>query len=338
MSIRVSLLNGVRNHPDAPAPLADVYADYLSDAMLAEELGFHASWYGEHHFRPCQWTGSPMILAAAVAARTDRLRVGTAVTLLPFHDPLRVAEDAAAVDLVSGGRFDLGVGPGSQYEEFVTFGVDPAEMNRRSWESIDLVRRCFGDEATFTHAGPYYEAKDVTFTSKPAQDPLPIWWGGMGPRNQQRAAERGFNFIGPFNPGYDAQLEAAGRNPADHQVALMLPVVVADSTEKAWEIAGPGLEYFVNFYELRRDLQGNPAPEDRRVTADMIRRGEAGIWRAAVGTPDEVADQLRPLAGGAMGRITELALQMRQPGMSNADTHRSMRLLAEHVVPALGGD
>jgi alkanesulfonate monooxygenase SsuD/methylene tetrahydromethanopterin reductase-like flavin-dependent oxidoreductase (luciferase family) len=313
----------------------DVYADYLSDATLAEELGFHASWYGEHHFRPCQWTGSPMIVAAAVAARTERLRVGTAVTLLPFQDPLRVAEDAAAVDLISGGRFDLGVGPGSQYEEFVAFGIDPAEMNRRSWESIDLVQRCFDEPDQFTHRGAYYEARDVTFTSKPAQDPMPIWWGGMGPRNQRRAAERGFNFIGPFNPGYDAQLEAAGRDPEAHQVALMLPVVVADSTRKAWEIAGPGLEYFVNFYELRKDLEGNPAPDDRRVSADMIRRGEAGIWRAAVGTPDEVTQQLLPLVGGAMGRITELALQMRQPGMGNADTHRSMRLLAELVVPAL---
>ena len=151
----------------------------------------------------------------------------------------------------------------------------------------------------------------------------------MGPLNQRRAAERGFNFIGPFNPGYDAQLEAAGRNPEDHQVALMVPVVVADSTEKAWEIAGPGLEYFVNFYTQRKDVHGEPAPADQAVTADMIRRGEAGIWRAAVGTPDEVTQQLLPLVTGAMGRVTELALQMRQPGMSNENTHRSMRLLAD---------
>ena len=125
MTLRISLLNGVRNHPDDPAPLVDVYADYLSDAVLAEELGFSASWYGEHHFRPCQWTGSPMIVATAVASRTENLRIGTAVTLLPFHDPLRVAEDAVAVDLISGGRFDLGVGPGSQYEEFVTLRGRP---------------------------------------------------------------------------------------------------------------------------------------------------------------------------------------------------------------------
>ena len=106
-----ALLNAVRNLPEAAYSLADVYADYISDAVLAEELGFTHSWYGEHHFRPCQWTGSPMMVATAVAARTSRIRVGSAVALLPFHDPRRVAEDAAIADILSNGRFDLGVGP-----------------------------------------------------------------------------------------------------------------------------------------------------------------------------------------------------------------------------------
>jgi alkanesulfonate monooxygenase SsuD/methylene tetrahydromethanopterin reductase-like flavin-dependent oxidoreductase (luciferase family) len=330
-----ALLNGVRNHPDHAYALQDVYADYISDAVLAEEIGFSSSWYGEHHFRPCQWTGSPMVVAAAVAARTEKLRVGTGVALLPFHDPIRVAEDAAAVDIVSRGRFDLGVGPGSQYEEFVTFGIDPKEMNQRAWESVDWIRRAFTETGEFSHHGTFYDIPDMTFTTKPVQDPLPIWWGGMGPLNQKRAAERGFNFIGPFNPGYDDLLRAAGRNPDDHQVASMQFVVVADSTERAWEIAGPGLEYFVNFYETRKDLQGTPAPAENHRTAEMIRNGQAGFWRGIVGTPDEVIAMLRPFVAGAFGRITQLALQMRQPGMTTKDTHHSMRLFADHVLPAL---
>lgn len=333
--MQISLLNGVRNHPDRPDPLPKMYADYISDAVLAEELGFVRSWYGEHHFRPCQWTGSPMLVAAAVAARTEKLRVGTAVTLLPFHDPIRVAEDAAILDNLSGGRFDLGVGPGSQYEEFVTFGVDPKEMNQRSWEAIDWIRRAFTEDGEFSHEGRFYDIPNMTFTTKPVQDPLPIWWGGMGPLNQQRAAERGLNFIGPFNPGYDERLKAVGREPADHQVASMQFVVVADTTEKAWEIAGPGLEYFVNFYETRKDLDGNPAADDKYCTAEMIRNGQAGFWHGIVGTPDEVRQQLMPLVNGAAGRLTELALQMRQPGMTNDETHYSMRLFADQVMPAL---
>jgi alkanesulfonate monooxygenase SsuD/methylene tetrahydromethanopterin reductase-like flavin-dependent oxidoreductase (luciferase family) len=330
-----SILNAVRNHPARPRALNEVYAEFISDAVLGEELGFMGSWYGEHHFRECQWTGSPMLVATAAAARTEHLRIGTAVTLLPFHDPIRVAEDAAVTDILSGGRFDLGVGPGSQYEEFVTFGRDPAEMNQRAWESIDFVQRAFREPGEFSHKGRFYDIPQMTFTIKPVQDPIPIWWGGMGPRNQRRAAERGFNFIGPFNPGYDAHLIECGRNPDDHQVASMQMICVADTTDKGWEVAGSGLEYFVNFYETRKDLAGRPASPDKAVTAEMIRSGNAGFWSAAVGTPDDVIAALAPVAGGQLGRITQLACQFRHPGMSTADTHRSMRLFAEHVMPAL---
>ena len=126
------MLNAVRNHPQpARTPRRDVYADYISDAVLAEEIGFirrrgtasttSASASGRAHRCSSR---------TAVAAQTEHLRIGTAVALLPFHDPIRVAEDVAITDILSGGRFDLGVGPGSQYEEFVTFGIDPAEMNQ----------------------------------------------------------------------------------------------------------------------------------------------------------------------------------------------------------------
>ena len=202
--MQYALINGVRNHPDSAYALQDVYSDYISDAVLAEELGFTHTWYGEHHFRDCQWTGSPMMVATAVAARTERIRVGTSVVLLPFHDPIRVAEDAAIADILSNGRFDLGVGPGSQYEEVITFGKDPAEMNQRSWEMVDWIQRAFTEPGMFSHKGRFYDIPDMTFTTKPVQDPLPMWWGGMGPKNLARAAERGMNLIAPFNAGYDA--------------------------------------------------------------------------------------------------------------------------------------
>lgn len=330
-----SLLNAVRNHPADPYPLPDVYADYIDDALLAEELGFTRSWYGEHHFRECQWSGSPILIATAVAARTTRLRVGTAVALVPFHDPRRLAEDVATVDIISRGRFDLGIGPGSQYEEFRTFGVDPAEMSGRMWEAIDWIRRAFTEPGAFGHEGRYFTIPDMTFTSKPVQDPVPVWYGGQGPKNLARAAARGLHLIGPYNPGYDDALTAAGRAPADHRIASMQMICVADTTDQAWEAAGRGLEYFVNFYTLRRDLHGVAPGEGARVTFEMIRRGNAGFWSAAVGTPDEVIAALTPYVDGTMGRITELACAFRHAGMRTPETHRSMRLFSEHVIPAL---
>jgi len=330
-----TLLNAVRNHPADPYPLQDVYADYISDAVLAEELGFTGSWYGEHHFRECQWSGSPILVATAVAAATQRLRVGTAVSLLPFHDPRRLAEDVATADIISSGRFDFGIGPGSQYEEFQTFGIDPAEMNGRMWESVDWIQRAFAETDQFSHDGRYYSIPDMTFTTKPVQQPVPVWYGGMGPKNLARAAERGFNLIGHANPGYDAALLAAGRNPADYQVAMMQMICVADTADAAWDAAGSGLEYFVNFYGLRKNLKGVAADPAARVTTDMIRNGNAGFWTAAVGTPDDVIAALLPFVKGAAGRVTQLACSFRHAGMRTTETHRSMRLFADHVLPAL---
>jgi len=335
VALEFSLLNAVRNLPSEAYDLKDVYADYISDAVLAEELGFKGAFYGEHHFRECQWTGSPILVATAVAARTEKLRIGTAVLLLPFHDPIRVAEDVAIADIISGGRFDFGIGPGSQYEEFRTFGVDPKQMNGRMWESIDWILRAFSEQGEFSHKGKYYDIPEMTFTTKPVQSPMPIWSSAMGPQNAKKAAERGFNFIGPGNFGYDAQLAAAGRNPDDYQVASMQMICVTDSAEKGWEIAGRGFEYFVNFYETRKDLQGVPADPSKRITEEMIRSGNAGFWSAAVGNPDDVIKALTPFAVGALGRVTELACAFRHPGMRNEDTHRSMRQFAEHVMPAL---
>ena len=109
------------------------------------------------------------------------------------------------------------------------------------------------------------------------------------------------NFIGPGNFGYDAALAAAGRNPADHQIASMQVSTVSDSADQAWDKAGAGIEYFVNFYNLRKNLdgsqQGNPP-----ITQEMLRSGNAGFWRASVGTPEDVIAGLAPIAGGHLGR------------------------------------
>ncbi len=308
-----SLLNAVRNHPQSAYAEKDVYADYISDAVLAEEMGFVRSWYGEHHFRECQWTGSPIQVCTAVAARTERLRVGTAVALLPFHDPIRMAEDVAICDILSGGRFDFGIGPGSQFEEFRSFGIDPKTMNGRMYESIDWILEAFASKEEFSHKGKYYDIPNMTFTTKPVQDPVPVWSSSMGPKNAARSAERGFNFIGPGNFGYDAALTAAGRNPADYKIASMQVIHVSDSTDKAWEEAGAGIEYFVNFYNLRLGLDGQPQGNDP-ITQEMIRGGNAGFWSAAVGTPDDAIKALAPFASGQLGRITEFACGFRHAG------------------------
>jgi alkanesulfonate monooxygenase SsuD/methylene tetrahydromethanopterin reductase-like flavin-dependent oxidoreductase (luciferase family) len=156
----------------------------------------------------------------------------------------------------------------------------------------------------------------------------------MGPKNAPPSPDRGFHFIGPGNFGYDAALAAAGRNPADYKVASMQVIHVSDSTEKAWDDAAAGIEYFVNFYNMRLDLDGQPQG-NAYITEEMIRGGNAGFWSAAVGTPDDVIKALTPFASGQLGRITELACGFRHAGMRTDVVHHSMRLFHDHVLPAL---
>jgi len=336
--MKVGLINAVRMHPDAPQAPQDVYRDFLDDAVRAEELGFDFSWYGEHHFRPCQWTPSPMAMCAAVAARTERLRVGTSVICLPFHDPLRIAEDTATVDAISGGRFDLGLGVGSQWEEFHTFGVEPREMAGRLWEGADLIWRCLHEPGPFSHEGRYYRALDVDFTNRPVQRPVPFWVGTFGPGNVRRTAERGWHLLaGDFSGTYDRTLAERGVDVAAHGIAPMVQVCVADTREAAFDAAVDGLHYFVNFYLLRRQIDGIVPDSGHELTKSQIRAGalERHQFVSLVGNPDEVRAGFEAIAAGAMGRVTHLPVGFRHAGMSTAAVSRSMELFAREVMPVL---
>ena len=137
---------GIRTLPGTPQSLADLYRDHLEEAVLAEELGFDCVWASEHHFSPDAWSPSPFTFLAAVAGRTERVRLGTFVLLLPLHNPLRVAEDVAVLDNISEGRVDLGVGVGSAPNEFATFGIPVEGRLGRTFEALRIIERCFTGE------------------------------------------------------------------------------------------------------------------------------------------------------------------------------------------------
>jgi len=338
--VKFGIINAVRNHPSHPYPLQDVYADFISDALLAEELGFDFAWYGEHHFTACQWTPSPMLVMAAVAARTERLRVGVSVLCLPFHDPIRVAEDIAVLDNISRGRVDFGIGVGSQYEEYDTFKIPSHERFGRTWEAIEFMQRCWDSTDTFSFEGKYYRYPNVTFTTRPVQKPVPIWVGSQGPKQVALTAQKGFHLLASdARGGYDAALRAAGSNPDEFFIAPMQQVSLAHDPEQAWTSAAEGLHYFVNFYRLRRRLDGSVPPPSAELTPDMLKAGlnspGGGPGGAIVGTPEQAVEFIRALQGGAIGRITHLPFGIRHAGMKTEDAHRTLRLLASEVLPAI---
>ena len=142
----VGLAMTARNHPDSPRPLTEIYQEVLDEAVLGEQLGFRTWWLAEHHFAEDQHNPSQFPLLAAAAARTSTIRIGSYVLLLPLHNPIRVAEDAASVDIISGGRLELAIGAGPMPNECAVFGIDPKESFGRTYEALEVIEKCFTDE------------------------------------------------------------------------------------------------------------------------------------------------------------------------------------------------
>jgi len=333
---------GIRQLPSNPRPLQDLYKDHLEEAVLAEELGFNNVWASEHHFAEDAWNPSPVTFLAAVAARTERVRVGTYVLLLPFHNPVRVAEDIAVLDNISGGRVDLPVGVGSAAEEFRTFGIPFNERLGRTFEALRIIERCFAGEE-FSYKGKYYDFPNVRMTTTPVQKPgPPIWVASMGDQSVAWTARRGYHLAAGAGRGhakYEELLVQYGHDRAKCQVAsIPIRVHLAATREQAWAEAEAGLHQVLHFYRTRVDpksatsaagvLNDLPPVGEFRHVVGIGHRGSPFV----VGTPDEVG---RALAAYRDKRLTHLSLNFHQPGMETSAVRRSMAMFARELMPSV---
>jgi alkanesulfonate monooxygenase SsuD/methylene tetrahydromethanopterin reductase-like flavin-dependent oxidoreductase (luciferase family) len=338
--VKLGVVLGIRNHPDAPRPRQTVYQEYLDDAIHAEQLGFDHVWVNEHYLGPDDFCPSAFPVVATIAARTKQIRIGTAVCCPPFHDPLRVALDAAVLDVLSDGRLDLGLGMGSSYE-YRFFGASPEEAWRRSWEAAHFIESCFRGEP-FSFEGRYYSYDELAHTTRPVQDPLPIWWGGFGPQSMRRAARRGYHVFSAGSEAYDQALRAAGRRPEDHEVAQVTFLHVADSRDRAWDEAQHGLHWIMAFHRERRDVDAGATPDGplpELPPADELRDVDGLCFVPGlpflIGTPDEVGEALVSGCRANTSRVTQLALTFRHPGMRTPEVRRSMELFQTQILPEL---
>ncbi|MDE0884192.1 MAG: LLM class flavin-dependent oxidoreductase [Myxococcota bacterium] len=200
-----------------PAPRAESFESFYSSCLeqiaWAEELGFESVWLTEHHFCEDGYTPSPLVIAGAIAARTRSMRIGTNLMLLPIADPIRVAEDAAAVSILSGGRFDLGVGLGYRQLEFDEFKVPIRNRPSRMEEGVEIIRRAWRGEP-IRFSGRRFEIGDVAVGPVPEHPPR-ILMGGMSEPAIHRAARIGDGFLSTGGIGHDiyrAALAAEGRS------------------------------------------------------------------------------------------------------------------------------
>lgn len=178
--MRIGIFRVADHYPERPGrEVRRVYDEILEEAAVADALGFDSFWLAEHHFLPYGVVPQPAVMLAALAQRTRRIRLGSAVAVLPLSEPLRLAEEYAMVDILSGGRLELGVGSGYLGHEFAGFGVPHDERRERFDESLAVVRRALAGER-FSFEGTYVRVRDVALNVRPLQQPTPpLWIAGL---------------------------------------------------------------------------------------------------------------------------------------------------------------
>jgi alkanesulfonate monooxygenase SsuD/methylene tetrahydromethanopterin reductase-like flavin-dependent oxidoreductase (luciferase family) len=174
-------------------------ADILDEAVYAEEVGLHSAWIGEHHFSTLGVLSCPDLVLAQVAARTTRIRLAPAVTVLPLHHPIRVAEQWATLDMLSGGRVDFAAGRGYDRREYAPLGVSFDDNQAIFEEGMEIVRRLWESERPLSHHGAHYNFDDVAITPRPVQRPIPAYVASFSRPSIELAGRLGCNLIvAPF--------------------------------------------------------------------------------------------------------------------------------------------
>jgi alkanesulfonate monooxygenase SsuD/methylene tetrahydromethanopterin reductase-like flavin-dependent oxidoreductase (luciferase family) len=173
--------------------------DIAAEAIFADAIGMHSVWIGEHHFNSLGVLSCPDLVLAYIAAQTKRIRLAPAVTVLPLHHPIRVAEQFASLDLLSGGRIDFAAGRGYDRREYLPFHVSFEDNQSIFEEGMEIVRRLWSAEGRISHYGKHYRFDDVRITPKPIQQPLPVYIGSFSKASIELAARLGCGLIvAPF--------------------------------------------------------------------------------------------------------------------------------------------
>lgn len=301
---RVGLYFDLRN-PGAQRPWSLVYRQALDRIGTAEARGLDAVWLTEHHGFSDGYLPAPLTAAAAVAARTSRVRVGTAVVIGPLVSPVALAEQAAVVDLVSDGRLELGIGAGWREEEFARFGADFGARYTALEETLRALPQLWADG---------------TVTPPPVQRPLPTWVGARGPRGARIAGRAGAGLLwldpellGPYRDG----LSTSGHDPAGARMGGLVNIFLADDPQRAGERIRPAGRHNRASYSGQR-ASSAAFPKLRVLTAaEAVDLVGAQIARLPVsdvfcfadigGLPDELVD-----------RHIELVCDVLRPALASA--------------------
>jgi alkanesulfonate monooxygenase SsuD/methylene tetrahydromethanopterin reductase-like flavin-dependent oxidoreductase (luciferase family) len=328
--MKFGLFGGPRSREGVEDGYREGYMPYLDGVVEAESLGYYSNFLVEHHFSGMGQVSASLNILSWLAARTSTIRLGTAVVVVPWHNPVLVAEQAATLDLLSNGRFDFGVGRGYRHIEFRGFCIPIEEASERFEESMAVIRKAWTAEGRFSHCGKRWNFEDIVVEPACVQKPHPPLWLAAGqPESLRYTAQNGYNlFLDQFATFdvilerlgiYKAALAEAGRayDPLGVGVARALLVTrTAEERERAIAARARVLEVMNSF---GRSADGKS--KSSMVSDDDLRKAtEKG---ALIGTPDEIIERLGWLEAEGVAYVLLNASQ------------EDLRIFAREVVPAL---
>jgi luciferase family oxidoreductase group 1 len=319
--------------------------DQIDLMVAAEELGFASVWAAEHHFSDYGLCPSPMLALAAVARLTSTIRLGTGIVVLPFHNPLRAAEELAFVDNLSGGRLEIGVGRGYRPRELDGFGVQLAETRAIANEALEVMRQAW-TQPEVNFSGTHFNFHDIPVRPKPVQHPHPrVYLGSLSPETFPLVGKLGVNllFTPTFSEQEDIPLQIAqyqqavrdhGDDPKDRRIGALRMVYVADTVDQAREEFGQAWE---RFHMVTQEQNAVRTGEVTAAETEKYRRATGNVDEAAsrgsvlAGDPDHVIAKLKEMQD--LWNLDELILWTRVGGLSKAKVLHSMELFSKHVMP-----
>jgi alkanesulfonate monooxygenase SsuD/methylene tetrahydromethanopterin reductase-like flavin-dependent oxidoreductase (luciferase family) len=312
------------------------FRDYLDYAVEAEQLGFASSFLVEHHFTGWHQVSATLMLQTALAMRTTRLRLGTAVIVLPWHNPVLLAEQAATLDQISNGRLDFGIGKGYRHSEFHGFRIPPEEADVRFEESVAVMMQAFTSRQRFSHRGRFWSFDDIVVEPPPRQQPHPpLWVAAASEASIERAARRGFNLIldqydsaqahGRRIALYRAAREAAGHRFDPMQVAVARQVYVADSVADAEAALRRAAAYTQRTVEVSRTPGGSVAGSHVLSYAGTAGGTEA---HTLFDTRDRICEKLEALRAAGVSYVLLTPMGARE----------QLRRFARDIMPAFSDE
>jgi alkanesulfonate monooxygenase SsuD/methylene tetrahydromethanopterin reductase-like flavin-dependent oxidoreductase (luciferase family) len=332
----------------------DIIRNELTQVEWSEELGFDEVWFTEHHFIDYGLSVDPATLASAAASRTRRVRIGLAAAILPFHHPLRLAEQMALVDILSDGRLDVGVGRGNRPAEFAGYRVPQQESRERFDETVDVMQRGWTEER-FSYHGRFFSFDDVRVIPKPVQRPHPpLYQVCVTKDGIENTALRGWPMLnsvlfGPVDQlltnrdTYVNTLEKSGRAP-DEIAALLArwgvsrQIYVADTDAKALQQAKAAELWYQDSFrrfvipERIEDAHPTLQPAFRAMAERLGKVTWEGLVAEtlAFGSPDTVARHIEYMRSIGVGQVL---CWMNFGGLPQDKVRRSMELFAHEVMP-----